>query len=138
MESETLTPTILIDTDILIDVSRNIKEAIDCLATIEEKHTPMVSAVTQMELLVGCRNKLEFQKTEEFLKRFHVIKLNENISEIALNLLIIYRLSHGLLIPDALIAATALHIEQSFISKNQRDYCFISSLLLLPYPYVTA
>lgn len=138
MESETLTPAILIDTDILIDVSRNIKEAIDCLATIEEKHTPMVSVVTQMELLVGCRNKLELQKTEEFLKRFHVIKLNENISEIALNLLIKYRLSHGLLIPDALIAATALHIEQSFISKNQRDYCFISNLLLLPYPYVTA
>lgn len=97
----------------------------------------MVSVVTQMELFVGCRNKLELQKAEEFLKRFHVIKLNEDISEIALNLLIKYRLSHGLLIPDALIAATALHVEQSFISKNQRDYCFISDLLLLPYPYYT-
>jgi predicted nucleic acid-binding protein len=138
MEPKALTPAILVDTDILIDVSRNIKEAIDCLAAIEEMHTPMVSVVTQMELLVGCRNKLELQKTAEFLKRFHLIKLNENISEIALNLLIKYRLSHGLLIPDALIAATALHIEQSFISKNQRDYCFISNLLLLPYPYVAA
>ncbi|MCX7110458.1 MAG: type II toxin-antitoxin system VapC family toxin [Proteobacteria bacterium] len=125
------------DTDVLIDISRGIQEAIDCLATIEEKHTPMVSVVTQMELFVGCRNKLELQKAEEFLKRFHVIKLNEDISEIALNLLIKYRLSHGLLIPDALIAATALHVEQSFISKNQRDYCFISDLLLLPYPYYT-
>ncbi|KJR43537.1 PilT protein [Candidatus Magnetoovum chiemensis] len=45
-----------------------------------------------------------------------------------------YRLSHGLLIPDALIAATAIIRDESFISKNQRDYRFINELKLLAYP----
>jgi len=35
---------------------------------------------------------------------------------------------------DALIAATAIALNQPFISKNQRDYQFISGLQLLPYP----
>jgi predicted nucleic acid-binding protein len=135
MELETITPATLVETEILIDISRGIQEAIVCLAKIEEKSTPLVSVVTQMELLVGCRNKLELQMTEKFLKHFHVVKLNEQISDIAINLLLRYRLSYGLLIPDALIAATALHLKQNFISKNQRDYCFVSDLLLLPYPY---
>ena len=38
------------------------------------------------------------------------------------------------MIPDALIAATALVLNHPFISKNQRDYTFIDGLHLLPYP----
>jgi predicted nucleic acid-binding protein len=41
------------------------------------------------------------------------------------------------MIPDALIAATAMAMNQPFISKNQRDYRFISGLQLFPYPGVT-
>jgi predicted nucleic acid-binding protein len=52
----------------------------------------------------------------------------------AVDLLRQYRLSHGLAIPDALIAATAITLDQPFISKNQRDYRFIDGLQLLPYP----
>jgi len=45
-----------------------------------------------------------------------------------------YRLSHGLVIPDSLIAATAIVLNYPFITKNQRDYRFIQGLNLLPYP----
>ena len=45
-----------------------------------------------------------------------------------------YALSHGLQIPDALIAATALAFNIPLLSKNQRDYRFIVGLSLLPYP----
>jgi predicted nucleic acid-binding protein len=38
------------------------------------------------------------------------------------------------LIPDALIAATALYHQEPLISKNQRDYRFIEGLTLQPYP----
>lgn len=44
------------------------------------------------------------------------------------------RLSHGLLIADAFIAATALVLDTPLVSKNQRDYRFITGLNLLPYP----
>jgi predicted nucleic acid-binding protein len=86
-----------------------------------------------MELLIGCRNKTEQQHLEKFLRRFVVVKLDEDASDRALNLLLTYRLSHGLLIADALIAATALRADAPFITKNQRDYRFISGLKLLPY-----
>lgn len=127
----------IVDTDILIDAARQISEAVDCLAQIEHQSVLAVSAITQMELLVGCRNKAELRNTERFLQRFQVLKLNELMCDTALELLRRYRLTHGLMIADALIAATAMTINQPFISKNQRDYHFISGLQLLPYPVVT-
>ena len=124
----------IVDTDILIDAAHQISEAIDCLDEIEQRSTLAISAITQMELFVGCRNKTELRKTERFLQRFIVLRLNEQISDTAIHLLRQYRLSHGLAIPDALIAATAFILNQDFITKNQRDYRFISGLRLLPYP----
>ena len=70
---------------------------------------------------------------ERFLERFEIIKLSEAISDKAIDLLCNYRLSHGLLIADALIAATAIVIDTPVLSKNQRDYRFIQGLNLLPY-----
>ncbi len=84
--------------------------------------------------MIGCRNKSELRNLDKFIKQFQIIKLNEAISEKAVELLRLYRLSHGLLIADGLIAATALKLDLPFVSKNQNDYRFISGLNLLPYP----
>ena len=124
----------LIDTDILIDAGRGIQEAINCLQRLAQQATLAVSTVTQMELIVGCRNKTELHDLEIFLRRFQVLKITEPISERAVDLLTQYRLSHGLLIADGLIAATALEHNEPFITKNQRDFRFIAGLNLLPYP----
>jgi predicted nucleic acid-binding protein len=124
----------IVDTDILIDVGWQVTEAIHCINQLEGVSTLAISSITQMELLIGCRNKVELQNMEHFLMRFQVLKLNESITDIAVALLRQYRLSHGLAMPDALIAATALGWGQPFITKNQRDYRFISTLQLLPYP----
>ncbi len=124
----------VVDTDILIDVAQNIREAVECLASVEEHSIPAVSVITQMELLVGCRNKVEQRRVERFLERFQVLRLTERVSDTAINLLREYRLRHGLAIPDALIAATAMASNQPLLSKNQRDYRFIKGLQLLPYP----
>ena len=124
----------IVDTDILIDAGRGVQAAIDCLKEIKANSSLAVSVVTQMELMVGCRNKSEWQKLNKFLKQFQIIKLNEAISDKAVELLGLYRLSHGLLIADSLIAATAVTLNVPLISKNQRDYTFITGLNLLPYP----
>lgn len=87
-----------------------------------------------MELIIGCRDKAELRAVDRFLARFALVKVNEQISGTALQLLRRYRLSHGLLIADALIAASAIASGTSFVSKNQRDYRFIADLDLLPYP----
>ncbi len=87
-----------------------------------------------MELVVGCRDKRELNNLDRFMLIFQIVRLNSRMSDIASDLLHSYRLSHGLLIPDAFIAATAIFLECQFISKNQRDYRFIGELNLLPYP----
>ena len=126
-------PTI-IDTDIIIDVGRGVTEAANCLQSLKSTSGLAISIVTQMELIVGCANKAELQIVENFLKQFYVITIDRSISDKAIDLLRLYRLSHGLLIPDSLIAATAIVWNYPFITKNQRDYRFIQGLNLLPYP----
>lgn len=125
---------ILIDTDILIDAGRGVGEAVTRLQDLEAQAPLAVSAITQMELFVGCRNNSELQQVQKFLKRLDVLKLNEQISDTAVDLLQRYRLSHGLLVADALIATTTLVFDAPFISKNQKDYQFIEGLKLLTYP----
>lgn len=125
---------ILVDTDVLIDVGLGVETARAHLEQLRQNADLAVSAVTQMELVVGCRNKLELRSLDRFLEQFEVINLSEAVSQTAVRLLRRYRLSHGLLIPDALIAATAVELDVPLSSKNQRDYRFIEELDLLSYP----
>jgi predicted nucleic acid-binding protein len=113
---------VIVDTDILIDAGRGVAQAVSCLQAIERESSLATSAVTQMELLVGSRNRNELRDIERFVSRFQVIKISGAASDMAVDLLRRYRLSHGLLIGDALIAATALVVEAPLISTNQRDY----------------
>jgi predicted nucleic acid-binding protein len=129
---------ILVDTDILIDAGRKGTEAVDYLEHMEQQATLGVSVITQMELMVGCRSKREVRVLERFLRRFRIVTLNEAIAATGVTLLRQYRVSHGLLIADALIAATALTIASPLVTKNQRDYRFIEGLELLPYPQAIA
>ncbi len=124
----------IVDTEIIIDVGRGISEAANCLQELKSSSRLSISVVTQMELIVGCLNKSELRTLEKFLQQFDVIRIDQPISDKAVDLLRLYRLSHGLLIADGLIAATAIIYESSFITKNQRDYRFIQNLNLLPYP----
>lgn len=125
---------LIIDTDILIDVARGDVRATSHLQALQQTYLIAISAVTEMELIVGCRNKAELRQLDELLHFVQIVRLTSHISDIAVFLLRQYRLSHGLLIPDALIAATALTQNVAFITKNQRDYRFIEGLNLLTYP----
>jgi len=125
---------VVVDTDILIDVGRGVEEAVAYIRHVESYSTLMISAVTQMELIIGCGNNIELRAVEQFLSRFQTIALNTRTSDLAVDLLRRYRLSHGLLIADALIAATAMSAGEQFVTKNQRDYKFIEGLRLLTYP----
>ncbi len=87
-----------------------------------------------MELIIGCQNKNELRAVEQFLLRFQTVALNEQASDLAVDLLRRYKLGHGLLIPDALIAATAMSENEQFVTKNQRHYRFIEGLRLIAYP----
>lgn len=124
----------IVDSDILIDAGRGEADAINCLLHLEKNSVLAVSTVTELELIVGCRNKVELKALEKFLSRYQILKITDKISDRAVDLLKQYFLGHGLLIADGLIAATALVHNEAFITKNQRDFRFISGLNLLQYP----
>lgn len=125
---------LLVDTDILIDVARENTQALNRLEEEEKKAILQISSITRMELIVGCRNKHELVSLDKFLERFVTINITEEISARAIELVYQYRLSHGLMIPDAIIAATVLILNCPLLSKNQKDYRFINDLNLLSYP----
>jgi predicted nucleic acid-binding protein len=129
---------LLVDTDILIDAGRKVTEAVDYLEHMERQATLGISVITQMELMVGCRNKRELRVLERFLRRFSIVTLNEIIAHTGVTLLRQHRMSHGLMIADALNAASAVTVDSPLATKNQRDYRFIEELELLPYPQAFA
>jgi predicted nucleic acid-binding protein len=127
------TGLLLIDTDVLIDYSRGIEKTKGILKNLESDHILAISVVTQLELMVGCENKSDFKSLQKFLSNFEIIQLSKSTSEIAVDLFKKYRLSHGVLIPDILIASTALTLEIPLLSKNQKDFRFINKLDLIEY-----
>ena len=127
-------PRVLFDTDVLIDASRGVSDAVTALRDAARKYEVAISAITRMELIVGCRDTRELRATEVFVKRFTVLPVDEPASNEAVELLVQYRLSHGLLIPDALIAATAIKARLRFVTKNLKDYKYLPTLDLAPYP----
>jgi len=124
----------LIDTDILIDYSHKVDEAINFLEPLWDAGDLAISIITAMELLVGCRNKVEQQKMSTLLADAIVLPINSRISFLALSYIKQYSKSHGLSIPDALIAATAVSNHCPLYSKNIRHFQMIDGLTVVrPY-----
>lgn len=125
---------IILDTDILIDFSRNNKNAVQTLKLLEQDYGIGISVITAMELYTGCRSKLDLKKDDEFIKNLDINFVNEGISGKAFEWMKEFRASHGMEINDMLIAATAYSLDFEFISKNQKHYKFLPGLKLLNYP----
>lgn len=117
----------LCDTCILIDYLRG-KEETKNFLNEERKFGLGMSAVTFMELIVGARNKKEVSLIKKTFTDFEIIEINESISIKAQKLIEQFSKSHGLLIPDALIAATALEFQLPLSTLNVSDFKFIPNL----------
>ncbi|UYZ63018.1 type II toxin-antitoxin system VapC family toxin [Hymenobacter weizhouensis] len=129
-----ISPFLLVDSDVLIDWQRGIQQAAEQIAIVQRLSVPAVSVVTRMELIVGSQSREYQQRTEKLLRPFRVVQIDEQISLVANDLVTRFYLSSGLLLPDALIAATALVHRAPLLTKNQRDFQFIPELNVLPYP----
>ncbi len=123
---------LLLDTDIIVNVGRGDTGAVAQVNAVLKSGPTYVSAVTEMELVVGCRNKAELQNLSKLLERFTILPLTPEITTAAVTLLKSYRLSHGLLIADALIAATALITGRVFVSGNSKHFSMIKGLQFRP------
>lgn len=118
----------LIDSNVLIDVSRGKEGAIKYLDSLADSWA--LSQVTAMELIVGARDKRDLATIDEFLSMFAIIPLSENIGAGAYRLLKIYAKSHGLHVFDSLIAATAMEKTLTLVTLNRKHYQMIDGLQL--------
>lgn len=118
----------LLDSDVLIDVSRGKPTAIDYVDTLPEPW--MISQVSAMELLVGARDNREVANLDAFLSSYPIVRLSDAIGRSAYRLLIDYSKSHGLHVFDSLIAATALDQGLVLATRNKRHFGMISGLIL--------
>lgn len=122
---------ILADSTILIDLSRGNEEAIlFCDDERKNGREIAISVISSMELIIGCRDKRELDRTSKFLADFVLIDISIPISKRAFQLMLQFNMSHGVVIPDAFIAATALEEKLPLVTSNIRHFEMIPGITL--------
>jgi len=118
---------LILDTDVLIWYLRGNVRA---KALVDASVPFSISSVTHMELLQGMRDKLEFRRFQKSMKIWNVeiIHIDREISARAVFYVQEYCLSHGMMMADALIAATAVQNSELLITANDKHYKFIPNL----------
>ena len=119
----------LVDTDVLIDVSRNNDAAIDFIDQLDDSWS--MSIITSLELVVGARNRKEVSEIDQLVASYSTIPLTTEIGNSAYSLLRQFAKSHGLRVFDSLIAATALEESLTLVSRNKKHFDMIGTLKLL-------
>lgn len=99
---------ILLDSDVLIDLLRNYRSAIEWFDSLHEDEELLVSGYVVMELIQGCRNKAEQERVQRLLGAYGVIWLSAADCDKALEVFVAYRLSHNAGVLDILIGQTAI------------------------------
>jgi predicted nucleic acid-binding protein len=89
---------------------------------------PVISTVVYLELIQGSKNNTEVKKIEKLLTFFEIIHFDESIAIRSIDLIRRYSKSHGLMLADAVIAATCLEHSLKLITFNARDFRFIKGL----------
>jgi len=121
----------LVDTDILVDLTRNNQAAIDFIDGLNNEWS--ISAITGLELIVGAKNNREVAEIDRLLATFDTIHLTEMIERRAYGVLKRYAKSHGIGTFDSPIAASAIEEGLTLATRNRKHFAMIAdSSLELP------
>jgi predicted nucleic acid-binding protein len=119
---------ILCDSNVLIDWINHRQKAIDDLELIGNDIA--ISIITEYEIIAGAKDIVMQQRFEKLLSHYPIVLLDSNISFLGVNLYKRYKLSHGLDMPDSLIAATAIELNLPLFTYNIKDFHYIPGLHL--------
>lgn len=106
---------ILLDSVILIDHLNGILPATEYLRSVSREAN--ISAITRAEVLTGLAG-VSRETVARFLDCFRFRSIDKEVADLAADL----RREHGWRLPDAFQAATALHHELAFATRNARDF----------------
>lgn len=122
---------VIIDTDILIKIFRGNKDHKKVLESFGSDL--IISCITKLELLFGCKNNKMQEEIEESLFFYDILEINSEIIYIANQLVKKYSFDHKLSLEDIFIAATANFYSLEIYSDNKKDFSFIEEISLF-YP----
>ncbi len=99
----------LADTNIFVAIFKgDIK-----LKAFVENSGPAINTIVYLELIQGAKNTSEVREIDKYLTRFDLIHFDRAISSLSIQLVRDYSKSHGLMLPDAVIAATCIENDLS-------------------------
>jgi len=99
---------ILLDSDLMIDLLRQYPPAVRWLDALDEEEELLLPGYVVMELIQGCRNKVEQKRLQRELATYGVAWLAPADCDRALDIFTEYRLSHNAGLLDVLIGQTAV------------------------------
>lgn len=117
----------LLDTNILSKIfygDANVKNFVDNLAV-------GVETIVYIECIQGSISNADKRRIKRSLQSLKFYPLTNSIAQKAIELIETHSNSHGLLLADALIAATALEYDLTLITYNTKHFQFIKGLKLL-------
>jgi predicted nucleic acid-binding protein len=118
---------VIIDSDVLIWYLKGNENA----RQIINSNIPFkISVMNYMELIQGMDDKRSLKIFQKQLKNWSVeiLHITEKISEIAMELVENYYLSHSMELADSIIAATALENNEILLTANDKHYKYIPNI----------
>ena len=118
---------VMLDTNIIIELIKNnsgIKQTVEEIGLDQLA----ISAITAGEIFYGAFNQIEMKRINKHLQNYFMLSITPQVSDIFVDLMRQYSLSHKPFIGDMLIAATALHNNMALFTLNIKDFSFIPKL----------
>ncbi len=98
------------------------------VTTFVERLEAAIDTTIYIECLQGSKSNQEKRLIKKVLDNFPLLLITPDVSQTAIELIDAYSNSHGLLLDDALIAATALENDLTVVTYNVDDFKFIQNL----------
>lgn len=123
----------LLDTNILIDISRKYTPALDWVRANPTLFLG-VSSFVRMELIAGVSNKSEHQKWVRELSSYPLLYPNDKDNQWALETFERYHLTHNIDIMDCVIASINFRLQLPLYTRNVKHFePFKSIRIIKPY-----
>ncbi len=123
----------LVDASVVVDIYRGYEPAVAWMNSNTQLRIA-VTPLTWMEVVAGAKTKANQRKVIRLLDMFLMEELEKTDIDWAMQQLKTYRLSHGVDIPDCLIAAPSYRLQLPLYTRNLKHFTpLLGNLAQEPY-----